>query len=135
MEQEQHDACIAVPDWLMHELDGRRFFDARLAKRLQELAIQLWTHFGRSIPMACQDGANTKAAYRFLANENVHEDVILEGHFRATRERFKAAKGLMLVLHDTTNFSFQRDKPLAVDITNKSYTGKDKQGRPTSRTI
>jgi hypothetical protein len=85
--------------------------------------------------MACQDWANTKAAYRFLDNADVHEDVILEGHFRATRDRFRAIKGPILVLHDTTTFSFQRDHPQAVGITNQSYTGKDKQGRPTSRTI
>ncbi|WP_228536357.1 IS4 family transposase [Noviherbaspirillum malthae] len=135
MEQEQHDTRVAAPDWLMHELDGHRFFDARLAKRLQELATQLWTHFGQSIPMACQDWANTKAAYRFLDNSNVHEDVILEGHFRATRERVDAIKGPLLILHDTTNFSFKREKPQAVGITNKSFTGRDEEGRPKSRTI
>ena len=40
---------------------------------------------GESIPYACQDWANTKAAYRFLANERVEEGDILSGHFAATR--------------------------------------------------
>src|SRR5690349_5303526 len=104
MEQQQHGPRVAVPEWLVNELDGYRFFDARLARRMQELALQLWGHIGQSIPMACQDWANTKAAYRFFDNAHVHEDVILERHFRSTRERFGATAGLMLVLHDTTTF-------------------------------
>ncbi len=47
-----------------------------------------------SIPFACQDWANTKAAYRFLDNENVSESEILEGHFQSTAERFAATEGL-----------------------------------------
>jgi hypothetical protein len=38
--------------------------------------------------LACQDWANTKAAYRFLANPKVDEGDILGGHFAATRQRY-----------------------------------------------
>ncbi|MFC7517862.1 transposase DNA-binding-containing protein [Herbaspirillum sp. GCM10030257] len=62
MDAEQHRAKAPGPAWLHGELDGDHFFDARLARRLQELAGQLWEHRGQSIPMACQDWANTKAA-------------------------------------------------------------------------
>ena len=34
---------------------------------------------GQSIPLACQDWANTKAAYRFLSNDRVSEADILAG--------------------------------------------------------
>ncbi len=44
---------------------------------------------GESIPYACQDWANTKAAYRFFANSRVEEAETLSGHFSATRARFK----------------------------------------------
>ena len=37
---------------------------------------------GESIPYACQDWANTKAAYRFFSNDDVSEDQILAGHFQ-----------------------------------------------------
>ncbi len=66
MESRQHGVRTNTPAWLKGELDGYRFFDARLARRLQELSTQLWEHRGQSIPMACQDWANTKVAYRFL---------------------------------------------------------------------
>jgi hypothetical protein len=81
---------------------------------------RLWNGIGDSIPLVCQDWANTKAAYRFFSNERVSEADILAGHFRATAERFAACDGPVLVLQDTTSFSFQRDNPAAVGIPYKS---------------
>jgi hypothetical protein len=135
MRTQQHNARINMPSWLANEFDGYRFFDVRLARRLQELAGQLWSHLGQSIPMACQDWANTKAAYRFLGNVHVHEDVILEGHFHATHERIRALGGPVLILHDTTHFAFQRDNQQPIGITHKVYGGKDEQGRHKARTL
>jgi hypothetical protein len=66
---------------------------------------------GETIPMACQDWANTKAAYRFLSNPRVGEEDILAGHFQSTRDRFRSADGTVLVLHDTTEFAFRREQP------------------------
>ena len=70
---------------------------------------QLSAGTAESIPLACQDWANTKAAYRFFANARVCEADILAGHFRATRERSAAVGGTLLVLHDTTEFSYPRE--------------------------
>jgi len=42
---------------------------------------------GQPIPYACQDRANTKAAYRFLSNDRVTQANILSGHFESTCER------------------------------------------------
>ena len=79
---------------------------------------------GESIPLACQDWANTKAAYRFFSNERVSEEDILKGHFEATRERVAAEKGLVLVLHDTTEFSFHREQPDAIGFTRIMHRGR-----------
>jgi hypothetical protein len=76
---------------------------------------------GQSIPLVCQDWANTKAAYRFFSNDRVSEADILSGHFASTRERIAAMDGLLLVLHDTTEFTYQRDRPELIGIT-KSIT-------------
>jgi hypothetical protein len=135
MESQQQGVRANMPAWLTNELDGYRFFDVRLARRMKELASQLWSHVGQSIPMACQDWANTKAAYRFLGNVHVHEDVILEEHFHATRERIRATSGPILILHDTTHFTFQRDDQQPIGITHKTYGGKDEQGRPKARAL
>jgi len=64
---------------------------------------------GESIPYACQDGANTKAAYRFFANDRVEEAEILRGHFAATGARFSASRCPILLIQDTTEFTYQRE--------------------------
>jgi Transposase DNA-binding/Transposase DDE domain len=96
-------------DWVERELAGCQFKDERLGKRFRTLLGQLAEGTGESIPMACQDWANTKAAYRFLSNERVNEHEILAGHFEATHARFLAAAGTVLVLHDTTELCFRRE--------------------------
>jgi hypothetical protein len=83
---------------------------------------------GQGIPLACEDWANTKAAYRFLDNNRVSEAEILAGHFQATRERAAATDGPILVLHDTTEFSFKREDIAAVGITRKAVAGKYRGG-------
>ena len=49
----------------------------------------------------------TKAAsIGFSSNCHVSEAAILAGHFQATRERFVAGDGPVLILHDTTELVF-----------------------------
>jgi len=93
------------------ELAGSTFKDERLGRRLRKLLVQMAGAVGAPIPLACQDWANTKAAYRFLSNEAVGEAEIFAGHFHATRSRVAAADGPILVLQDTTEFSYQRARP------------------------
>ena len=69
---------------------------------------RLAADIGQTIPFSCQDWAATKAPYRFLSNNKVEEQNILESHFQATRNRFEATDGSILVLPDTTEFSYQR---------------------------
>ena len=52
--------------WLDQELAGWRFKDKRFGKRFRTLLEQLSQGLGQSIPFVCQDGASTKAAYRFF---------------------------------------------------------------------
>jgi hypothetical protein len=95
--------------WLDQEALGSVFPDERLGKRFRTVLEQLANGSAQSIPFACQDWANTKAACRFFANERVTEEDILAGHFRSTRERFNGVAGAMLVLHDTTQLSYRRE--------------------------
>ena len=103
--------------------------DARLKKRLQKLGEQFSKGVGRSIPWACQDWAATKAAYRFFSNGRVREGQILAGHFQATRERVQRSKEPVLVVHDTTEFSYRRKDMAAVGMVSKRTVGKDSQGQ------
>src|SRR5437667_5427523 len=100
-----------MASWIDDELAGSKFADVRLEKRFRTLVERLSEGIGETIPMACQDWANTKAAYRFFSNPRVSEEDILAGHFQSTRERFRRVDGMVLVLHDTTEFAFRREQP------------------------
>jgi hypothetical protein len=125
----------ATNGWLDGELAGCNLVDERLTKRLGKLLAQIGSDMGQSIPLVCQDWANAKAAYRFFSNERVNEADILAGHLQSTRDRTATSDGPILVLHDTTEFSYQREKPEAIGITKAINSGRDKAGRLRSHTV
>lgn len=106
--------------WMEEESAACVFRDERLKKRFRLLLEQFWGSMGQTIPFACQDWASTKAAYRFFANAHVCEQDILGGHFQATSERFAGSQGPILILQDTTTFSYQRDQPERIGFIGKS---------------
>jgi hypothetical protein len=121
--------------WFDRELAGCSFADERLSKRFRKLLAQMASAMGQSIPLVCQDWANTKAAYRFFSNDRVSEADILAGHFQSTRERIIGIDGPIFVLHDTTEFSYQREDTNAIGITKSINSGRDKAGRLRSHTV
>jgi hypothetical protein len=121
--------------WFDRELAGCSFADERLNKRLHKLVAQIGSAMGQSIPLVCQDWANTKAAYRFFSNDRVSEADILAGHFQSTRDRTVATDCPVLVLHDTTEFTYQRENTDAIGITKSINSGRDKAGRVRSHTV
>jgi len=125
----------ATNTWFDGELAGCSLADERLTKRLRKLLAQIGSDMGQSIPLVCQDWANAKAAYRFFSNERISEADILAGHLQSTRDRTAATDGPVLVLHDTTEFSYRREKPEAIGITKAINSGRDKAGRLRSHTV
>jgi hypothetical protein len=125
----------AAECWVDRETAGCEFRDARLGDRLRKLLAQIGSAMGQSIPLVCQDWANTKAAYRFFSNDRVSEADILAGHFQSTRDRVAGTDGLVLVLHDTTEFTYQRESSEAIGITKNINSGRDKAGRLRSHTV
>jgi Transposase DNA-binding len=115
--------------WIDNEAGGCNFKDVRLAKRFGKLLGMMSEGIGESVPYACQDWANTKAAYRFFSNNTVSEDQILAGHFQATKDRLSQANQRILMLHDTSEFSFQRDKDSKIGLLGRPACGKSKDGR------
>jgi hypothetical protein len=121
-----------LPDcghWSENEVDTGAFKDARLGLRFGELLRCLSDRMGGTIPLACQDWASTKAAYRFFANPRVEEGEILSGHFDATKARYAASDGPILLLQDTTEFTCQRRNPHDVGFTKSVNSGRDANGR------
>jgi len=123
----------ATNAWFDRELVGCSLADERLSKRLRQLLVQIGSAVGQSIPLVCQDWANTKAAYRFFSTERVNEADIVAGHFQLTRDRTAATD--VLVLHDTTEFTYRREKSEAIGITKSINSGRDKAGRLRSHTV
>jgi len=116
--------------WVDRELAECEFKDERLGKRFRSLLAQLSSSPGDSIPLVCQDWANTKAAYRFFDNDRVSEAEILGGHFQATRDRAAATDGPILVMHDTTEFTYKREDVDAVGKTRIHIAGAYRDGMP-----
>ncbi len=115
--------------WVDEEIVEGQLPDKRLERRLRQVFDQMGGAMGQTIPRACQDWANTKAAYRFFSNARVSDHTILKGHFEATRDRVATADGPILVLQDTTEFTYQREKPELIGFTKSVNSGKDKTGR------
>ena len=111
-----------MKNWLDTELAGSTFKDERLSARFKTIVENLSRDGEESIPKVCEDWAATKAAYRFLSNDRVDESDILEGHQQQTRKRINACDGPVLILHDTTEFSFKRKNEEAIGWTRKSPT-------------
>ena len=103
--------------WFEEELTGSRLGDGRLDRRLRQLVKSMEAGFAESVPSASQEWAGTKAAYRFFSNDRVNEGEMLRGHFDATRHRFAASDGGIMVLSDTTELSWRRKRPEAVGFT------------------
>lgn len=111
--------------WIDGEIKAGAFPDVRLAKRCGLLMNQLAQKIGETVPTACQDWAATKAAYRFFDNKRIDEAKILAGHFDATASRVKREDGPILVLHDTTEITFNRTHPERLGFT-REVRGKSK---------
>lgn len=63
---------ISVGDnWSHSEVDETAFKDASLGRRFSDLLCCLSDRMEGTIPLACQDWASTKAAYRFFSNPKV----------------------------------------------------------------
>ncbi len=124
-----HSKASQTNTWIDRELAGSEFRDVRLNKRFRKLFQQLSEGTGESIPLVCQDWSNTKAAYRFLSNHRVTEGDILAGHFQSTRERFAATDSTVLVLHDTTEFTYHRKDVRSVGILHRLPLGRHLNGQ------
>lgn len=91
--------------WAEEELSGVDLGDKRLNRRSVKLLGQLGERPTASIPGACNGWAETQAAYRFLAQEDIGWEDILTPHFGCTYERM-AAHRVVLCIQDTTELDY-----------------------------
>ncbi len=91
--------------WATEEFKNIDLGDARLNKRTALLAEQLVANPMASIPQACGGWAETQAAYRFLAQDELGWEDILAPHWQSTEARMRA-QPVVLCLQDTTELDF-----------------------------
>lgn len=108
-----------MDEWLEKELAYSNFKDERLTTRFKQIVSTMHQNFGKSIPEIFNDWGEVKAAYRFMSNERVEENEILRGHFLSTQRRILSMEGPILLLHDTSEFSYKRKKPEEIGFISK----------------
>lgn len=95
----------APDDWIAAELGGANMGDARLTARLLEMTGMFYAKPTANIPQACGSAMAAKAAYRFLDNEKIQWQNILDPHYAATEARVRE-QPLVLVAQDTTSLNY-----------------------------
>src|SRR5258708_38967715 len=92
-------------------LDYRGLPDERLRQRLKMLVDAFIRQPSESIPQACGSVEATQGAYRFLDNERVSRQGLLEGQQAATWVRVQAeTTGVVVAAQDTTSLDFSEDR-------------------------
>ena len=77
---EQRMTETTAVSWAAAELGGAKLGDARLNRRLVRVVERLGAQPSASIPVACGGWAETQAAYRLLAHEDVDWQAVLTPH-------------------------------------------------------
>jgi hypothetical protein len=91
--------------WAELEFGEAALGDPRRTARLVDLATTLAKRPSASLPEACEDGAQVKAAYRFFANEQVKPSAVLRSHVRQTMARL-TGEAVVLAVQDTTSLDY-----------------------------
>lgn len=91
--------------WAAEEFKNIDLGDRRLDKRTVLLAECMAANPLASIPQACGGWAETQAAYRFLAQDDIDWEAILAPHWQRAEERMRAHR-VVLCLQDTTELNF-----------------------------
>ena len=93
------------PSWAVEEFAAVALSDTRLNRRCQVLAGVLEQQPTMPLNQACEDWADTKAAYRFMDNPKVSPEGLLAPHCHRTVERL-TAHAVVLAVQDTTFLNY-----------------------------
>jgi hypothetical protein len=99
----------SVADWAQLNFGTCELGDKRRTKRLVGVAKQVGDHPSASLPNQFPQWAELKAAYRLLNSDEVTFDAVTRPHRDLTKQ---AARGRCLVIGDTTEFDFGKDREI-----------------------
>jgi hypothetical protein len=105
--KEPDQLSVSPEVWAAATFATARLPDARLNVRLVKVAATLGAKPLDSFPQACGDWAEAKGAYRFVENERVTAEAMIEAAGDATA-RASAGRAVVYSVQDTTTLSFPR---------------------------
>lgn len=91
---------------IQDEYEGARFGDLRLQARVKFLASKLGERPADSFPQVFRNPSDLEAAYRFVNNDRVTLQKLVEPHVSAALERARE-HAVIIVSHDTTDFRYE----------------------------
>jgi Transposase DNA-binding/Transposase DDE domain len=91
------------------EFSNAQLGDARLDKRLQAIVARAVISPGASFPKMVPTVAEREALYRFVENDRVDWQTVIEPHYESTAERCRAAPSVRIA-HDTSWMMFEGDR-------------------------
>jgi hypothetical protein len=94
---------------IVEEYEDAGLGDGRLDSRLVQIATRLEANPCASFPKAFSTEAELEGFYRFIRNDRVTPDGILEPHIQATVDRLGGSR-TTVAIHDTTEFRFKGDR-------------------------
>ena len=94
-----------IAPWVAREFADVELGDKRLERRAQRIMSQFSQQPTASIPQACGQWGDIKAAYRFFDNDAVKPEQLLQPHRQATIQRLQAQE-IVLAVQDTTSLNY-----------------------------
>lgn len=94
---------------LSSEYSNVRLGDERLKRRLMQIADASEKTPNASIPVQSGSPAALEGTYRFIENDRVSAEALLDAHVQCTVERAQSYSHVY-VIHDTTEFNFSGDE-------------------------
>ena len=94
-----------MSQWINNECSTTDFGDKRLKDRYISILEQQSGMPSESIPASCGGWAETQATYRFLNNDRVTYNNVLQGHKSASKERMSKSD-IVLAIQDTTSIDY-----------------------------
>lgn len=104
------------------ELVGAELGDSRLNRRLERIVDAVAREPDKPFPSLLATDAELEGFYRFLSNDRVSFESLVEPHIEATADR-AMQQPTALALHDTTEFRFNGEGREGLGYLNKGGRG------------
>lgn len=98
-----------MKDWIIEETKSIDFNDKRLDSRFRKILDNLSDNPVSSLPQSLRGHSELIAAYRFMNNEKVNYEEIMQSHQKATLQRIEESD-VILAVQDTTSIDFTKKK-------------------------